>query len=395
MIRSVSLPGTRRTGVLAVLVALLATILGACVEDVLDTTRTPTAAASPTSAPGDGGVVGEASGTIAAAQTQVVFTRIEFDEIGPGRLAALRAIDGVVGVAAPRADDVAVIATSRRDGTPVDDLPADFKISLGGVVDDARIGLGLGTGEVAMTSAGLRLRDLDVGGRVVFAGGLEATVTTLVEDPALDRYEIVVAAVDAAALGFRPRQRAILSLAPDAGTADVATAAADVLGEHGIVQVRPADRSRLVLSLPETKARFGEFAFRDLPGRDIEQDATFTDDHITRRDVPFFGLITCHEAVFDPLVAALQQVRDEGLGEHIDPSLYGGCWTARRINRNANLSRHAWGIAIDINVDVDAPGLGPVPADGVIAAFREHGFVWGGDYPIPDNHHFEYLGDPD
>jgi hypothetical protein len=334
-----------------------------------------------------------APGTAAAEGVDRLFVRVEFDVLADEQLDAMRQLDGVAEVSARRADDVALFGSTRSDGTIVDDLPPDFKVSVAGVVDDTQVGLGLGPGEVAMTATGLQFRDLDVGSRVELAGGVTAIVVQIADDPALDRHELVVSEADAATIGVRGRQRASVLLTPEAALDPVVAAVSAIVGENGIVQARPAGETGLVLPLPRTKELFGEFAFRDLAGRAIEQGVSFTREHIVTRDVPFFGRITCHEDVFDPLIAALQQIRDEGLGDEIVPGQYAGCWTPRRINRNANLSRHAWGIAVDINVDPSAPGFGPVPSEGVIAAFEEHGFVWGGDYPIPDNHHFEYHGE--
>jgi hypothetical protein len=28
----------------------------------------------------------------------------------------------------------------------------------------------------------------------------------------------------------------------------------------------------------------------------------------------------------------------------------------------------------------------------LIAIFRRHGFIWGGNFPTPDGMHFEYVG---
>ena len=306
---------------------------------------------------------------------------------------------GVDGVSARRTDDVALFRSRRADLTLVDDLPDGYKISLGAGVDDVELGvdLGLAPGEVALTVAGAEFRDLDVGGTVRLGDGADfvGTVAVVTDEPSLQDLEIIVAADDADAMGIRDRTRATLRLSGDADPETVVAAARGVVGEDAIVLPREARDRPVVLDIPTTKRLFGEFAFEDLPGRDIRQGVSFTREHITQRDVPFFGIITCHEDVFDPLIAALQQVRDEGLGDEIVPELYAGCWTPRRINRNANLSRHSWGIAIDINVDFDEPGGGPIPSEGVIAAFEANGFAWGGDYPTPDNHHFEYVGPAD
>lgn len=51
-----------------------------------------------------------------------------------------------------------------------------------------------------------------------------------------------------------------------------------------------------------------------------------------------------------------------GLSASIDPAAYAGCFVPRRISEDrARLSRHSWGIAFDINVDLSLPGLGPPP----------------------------------
>src|SRR5690606_20336505 len=82
-----------------------------------------------------------------------------------------------------------------------------------------------------------------------------------------------------------------------------------------------------------------------------------------------------------------------GFGHTMGRSGYAGCYHPRRIGSGSSLSRHSWGIAIDINVDVSLPGLGPVPDDEVIEAFATHGFRWGGHFLSPDNHHWEWVGE--
>lgn len=154
-------------------------------------------------------------------------------------------------------------------------------------------------------------------------------------------------------------------------------------------------RGPLVLSLPEVKRRFGEFAFRPRSGtREVDLEPGFRDEHIVTVEVPLLGNVTCHEAIVDDLRAALRTVVDAGLVSEIDPSRYGGCFYPRRISvADDGLSRHSWGIAIDINVDLSHPDLGPPPHPDVVAAFEAHGFRWGGDFLHPDNHHFEWVGD--
>ncbi len=387
---------TRQRHLLPLLLAV-ATTLGACSllpgdDDVVaDGTVSPAPEAEPTAEttvpPSP-----QASPSPTAPATYV-FLRVQFEDvIDDAELAALAELPGVADVLSRREDDGALWASRRADGTPVDDLPAEFKISVALEVERPALGLDLAAGEVAITTAGQQFRDLDVGSTVVLTDQVERTVVAVADDPALDDIEFVVAEEDAAALDVRGRQRGLLTLAPDADAEAVAAAAADLLGEDAITTVRVPDGRPIVLSLPATKARFGEFAFKDLPGRDIQAGVSWIRENIVDTTVPVLGRVVCHKGIIEPLTDVMEDLQASGLASEIDPDLYGGCWAPRRINKNANLSRHAWGIAVDVNVDFDAPGLGPIPSQGVIDAFARHGFRWGGDYPIPDNHHFEWVG---
>ncbi len=384
---------TRQRHLLPLLLTAV-TALGGCslLPDGPETTGgappSPSAApaAEPTSAPTD------AAASPSPAPT-TVFVRVQFEDvIDDAELAALRELPGVAEARSRREDDGALWASRRADGTPVDDLPADFKISVALEVERPELGLDLDAGEVVLTRAGARFRDLDVGSTVVLTDRVERTVVAVSDDQQLADIEFVVAQEDAADLDVRGRQRGLLTLTPDADPEQVAAAAAALLGPDTITTVRVPDGRPIVLSLPETKAQFGEFAFKDLPGRDIQAGVSWIRENVADERIPVIGRVVCHRAIIQPLIDVMEDLQASGLADEIDPDLYGGCWSPRRINRNANLSRHAWGIAIDINVDFDAPGLGPIPSQGVIDAFARHGFRWGGDYPIPDNHHFEWVG---
>jgi hypothetical protein len=338
--------------------------------------------AAPTAAP-------TASPPAARTAVELLFVRVD-DIIDDAELESLRQLAGVTEITATRRDDVAIIASARADGTPVDSLPNEFKISVAGQVDDGA--LALRPNEVALTVEALPLRDLDVGGTLTLGDGGTRTITAIVEGAGYAGVELIIAPAAAADLSFRPRQRALLTLAADADPGAVATAARGILGSDTVTQLRSSNDRQLVLSLPETKARFGEFAFKDLDGRDVQVGVSWIEESIIEAQIPIIGRVVCHRLIIDDLTAVMQQIIDVGLAREIDPELYGGCWAPRRINRNANLSRHAWGIAIDVNVDFEAAGLGPIPSPGIIAAFERHGFRWGGRYPTPDNHHFEWVG---
>ena len=67
---------------------------------------------------------------------------------------------------------------------------------------------------------------------------------------------------------------------------------------------------------------------------------------------------------------------------------YGGCYNFRRNARDrSKLSRHAWGIAFDLDVRDSVSGGRIHPL--VIQAFYDRGFYWGGFFTTPDEMHFE------
>lgn len=77
---------------------------------------------------------------------------------------------------------------------------------------------------------------------------------------------------------------------------------------------------------------------------------------------------------------------------------FGGCYNFRTVRGKTALSRHSWGVAIDIDV-LENPMFGLVPRvhPRTRAIMREHGFawggasIWGGDFPWArrDSMHWE------
>ncbi|MEX2487416.1 MAG: M15 family metallopeptidase [Nitriliruptoraceae bacterium] len=249
--------------------------------------------------------------------------------------------------------------------------------------------------QALQTATGHALRPLEIGDTII-VGGSERTIAGVVDDVFAPSHEIVVHADGAQELGFASPSRLLVQHR----SADVERLRAHLtqfLPDEGFGRIdnhTAQRRAPLVLGLAELKHRFGEFAYRPRPGqRTIDIDPQFVDDHIVTTEVPVLGRVTCHRGIIDDLRAALAEVVDAELTAHLRPDRYGGCFVPRMIDPDGHrLSHHAWGIAIDINVDLSAPGLGPVPPEEMIAAFARHGFRWGGTFSTPDNHHFEWVG---
>jgi hypothetical protein len=330
---------------------------------------------------------------------------------------AAAALPDVVSVTMTRASTVGLVGSRDADGGVVDAPPDGYQIPVSvaaidpeataeqlpaGASDLRTLVTALGPGEVLLTETAARLRAIGVGGELALVGRPGLRVTGVVPDATLRRVEVAVHDDEAEALGLPtsgaitvlhaaapgPATDALIerltALAPDGSTARVSQPASGA-----------GATSPLVLSLPELKATFGEFAYRGRPGvREIDLDPAFVAEHIVSAQVPLLGTVACHGRIVDDLRAALEELVDAGLGDWVDPRRYGGCFYARRIRPGSDrLSSHTWGAAIDINVDHSMPGLGPVPPDAMIEIFGRHGFRWGGDFTTPDHHHWEWVGD--
>jgi hypothetical protein len=156
------------------------------------------------------------------------------------------------------------------------------------------------------------------------------------------------------------------------------------------------------LGTSSVKKLLGEFAFRPTGGSGIEIDSTWKVEKIVWRH-SYEGVKlrnNCHKVVVDAIQGALTEIKKSGLASKIDlrnSNRYGGCYTAR-YNRLAGTfgapSRHAYGMALDINTTTNAQWAVPQMDCRIVRIFRKWGFAWGGNYWPSDGMHFEYVGEP-
>lgn len=154
-----------------------------------------------------------------------------------------------------------------------------------------------------------------------------------------------------------------------------------------------------VLPTVLVKDRFGEFSYRPTSGDRIVLDPDWRRDNIVDVNLPFLGPFRCHKAVVPLLEGALAEIEAEGLAwmiDYQDFQIAGGCYNPRLIrggDKGGAVSRHTWGIAIDINPS-DNPYGGRVGMDERIGEiFRDWGFAWGAGWRYPDGGHFEWTHD--
>lgn len=147
------------------------------------------------------------------------------------------------------------------------------------------------------------------------------------------------------------------------------------------------------------KLALGEFSYRAGDSSRLAQSRDFVVENIVTRDVPVLGSVTCHRLVLEMLAGAMSQLAEEGLGHLVDPGEYAGCWNPRFIRTvagtPAGISRHSWGAALDINAVSNPLGSSGSQDPRLVEIMAEWGFIWGGDWGVPDAMHFEYGIQPD
>ena len=161
-----------------------------------------------------------------------------------------------------------------------------------------------------------------------------------------------------------------------------------------------------VLSLGAVQAAFGAFTWKpDGPSQVVIEEA-WIEANLISVHVPelvgapldggghFSGNVRWHRRGAEQLRRAWAEVGKAGLLGLV--RTWDGSWNPRRMRGSQALSRHAWGIAFDINAAWN--GLGQVPAAvgktgsvrELVPLFERHGFCWGGRWESrPDGMHVE------
>jgi hypothetical protein len=143
-----------------------------------------------------------------------------------------------------------------------------------------------------------------------------------------------------------------------------------------------------VLPTALVKEHFGDFQIKERDGVWITTEPSWRNQNIEQKRMPILGLTVCHKLMWEPLEGALNQIINEGLSDQLKVNEFkesGGCYAPRRIARfdaGGSISRHAWGIAIDINTKSGYPTR-------IVEIFNSWGFAWGGTWTSPDEMHFE------
>lgn len=300
---------------------------------------------------------------------------------------------------------VALRRSRSAAGRLVDSPPPDFGIPLELVAIDPRSYApllpagargavrGLGRGEALLTRTSARLRRLGRGGRIQLAEGRSLRVVGVIDDGLVRRAEIVVNAREGARLDARRRW----ALVPYQGDPSRLVAA---LRDAGGPELRVRDLGRppwpsflQILPQASLKDRFGEFAVRIDRGDEVVVEPGWKERNVVGASVPILGTVSCHREMLPALRRALREFERRGLERLVDRGDYAGCFAAKDIPTTGAVSRHAWGLAIDLNAAANPYGERSTQDRRLVEIMERNGFAWGGRWPTPDAMHFEYVGE--
>ena len=258
----------------------------------------------------------------------------------------------------------------------------------------------LRAGRAVLGERSAMLRRLGPGGTLVFRNG-SVRVGAVVPDEAVGWAEVLLSREVGRRLGIaheryllaqpsEPLTRPVWKrkLLPFVGDDPLRV---DVAGATTFVRVASGVKPPILI-----KQRFGEFAAT--PQADpayLTIDPAWVERNIVTTEVPLLGTVTCHRKLIPMVRGALYEVAAAGLASEI--TVYSGCWASRTVARSptAPPSYHAYGAAIDINAPQNPYGSKPTMDREIVRIFESWGFNWGGDFLIPDGHHFEFWRVPD
>jgi D-alanyl-D-alanine carboxypeptidase len=276
----------------------------------------------------------------------------------------------------------------------------------------ARVLLELQPGQGVLSKSSAAFRRVGVGATLQFTdpdGSTKVKIVAVLPDVWVGGYELVVPRATGEDLGVKTDRYAMFTLRrgvdPDADRLSAQLAAFvpdDAISSD--VQVRLSGETRLLrpddlaLAPMRVKERFGEFTARPEPFSpdNLQIDPAWIERHIATQTLPVFGTITCNKAMFPllrPIAGKLETESADTAVTEVE-----GCFdeAGALADPLAPISMHAWGVAIDVDADLDPAVEGGDQDPRVVAAMEQGGFIWGSRFPEPEPvpHHYEYHHKP-
>jgi len=299
----------------------------------------------------------------------------------------------------------------RRGGQPVQQAPAGYRWPLStavmppeaaGRVASRDVARTEALGQVVVTQTTATLHGVQAGDVLTVLGwdgiGHDLTVGLVAPDDVVGGPELMISPDVAGVVGLARPSSVVLWGFRSRAEIDQQLAANGLVATT--IRIRrswdPPDPDGL-LSYPQIKAKFGEFAYSD-----TAQEPGWVGAHLTRVSLPLGIRATCNNVAIPALQGALNEVAAAGLAGAIDvanTNTYGGCYgglgevSPLGSTTGGFLSKHSWGVAIDMNTVQNPEGAPPTMNCDVVRIFRKWGFAWGGNFIQGDGMHFEYVGE--
>ena len=211
--------------------------------------------------------------------------------------------------------------------------------------------------------------------------------------PQIPQVDAVVNAEVGEALGMKSDNALLVATYPRRAPQSVRKPIERIAGDQASVQILGPD---LDISVQQTAYLVGSvgdavgiFNYTVLGGGRIAPEPSWVSAHISTRTVPILGEVTCNNAIFAQLEAALREIVERGLADKIHPGEYAGCYYPRFIAGTTQLSNHSFGLALDLNVPGNQRGTVGEMDRTVVSIFESWGFTWGGHWRYTDPMHFE------
>lgn len=100
------------------------------------------------------------------------------------------------------------------------------------------------------------------------------------------------------------------------------------------------------------------------------------------------GGFWAHKLVTPMLRDIFQEIANKRLAGFVHT--FDGCYCHRNVRGGRRLSFHAFGAAVDLNASENPLGSESRMHTGIIDIFKNHGWIWGGDFKRKDPMHFQF-----
>jgi hypothetical protein len=263
------------------------------------------------------------------------------------------------------------------------------------------------SGQVLMGETAAKVRGAQVGDVLILRDRKfwmhPFTVGAIVADEFVNSGDLFMSSSAAASLGEMPVSRIAVTdiVSPASVLSGLKKKGIRIGTEYRLRTSWDRNNPDGTLGTATVKKLLGEFSYRPTFGSSILVAGSWTSRNIAWKmrytDIKLGN--NCHRIVVDAIQGALTEIKRAGLSRFVNTqnsNRYGGCFVGRYNRLAGNFgapSRHAWGMAIDINTDTNPQGGVPQMNCAVVRIFRKWGFAWGGNFWPADGMHFEYVGE--